>query len=189
MKLPRLVISMLVPLLVTAMAAATETRRWIVDTAEELLEGRGSDVQITADGVVQRIAGWAAGPEFEEAVVMAAARGNGGKLIVGTGFPGRLYSVRGDRAELLTDVPAEQITALLAIDDGSVLIATVVPGKVFRWARNSLEEVGSVTDGGLWDLTLFNGEVVAAGGPPASIFKVADQGLVRGVELPDVHAR
>jgi hypothetical protein len=180
---------MLVPLLVTAVAAATETRRWIVDTAEELLEGRGSDVQITADGVVERIAGWAAGPEFEEAVVMAAARGKGDKLIVGTGFPGRLYSVRGDRAELLTDVPAEQITALLVTDDGSVMIATVAPGKIFRWARNSLEEIGSVTDGGLWDLVLFKGEVVAAGGPPASIFKVTDQGLVRWVELPDVHAR
>ena len=47
--------------------------RWIVDTAEEFLKGRGSDVQVTAEGTVQRIAGWAAGPDFEEAVVMAAA--------------------------------------------------------------------------------------------------------------------
>ena len=49
-------------LLTTGFATATETRRWIVDTAEELLEGRGSDVQVTADGTVQRIAGWAAAP-------------------------------------------------------------------------------------------------------------------------------
>jgi hypothetical protein len=186
---PRLLISLLVPFLVTGMAAATETRRWIVDTAGELLEGRGSDVQITADGVVQRIAGWAAGPEFEEPVVMAAARGEDGKLIVGTGFPGRLYSVRDDRAELLAEVPAEQITALMATDDGAFLIATVAPGKIFRWTRNSLQEVGSVADGGIWDLAFFGGEVVAAGGPPASIFKVTDKGLVRWVELPDVHAR
>jgi hypothetical protein len=189
MRLIRLIISILVTLLMTGMAGATETRRWIVDTAEELLEGRGSDVQITADGVVQRVAGWASGPEFEEAVVMAAARGRDGDLIVGTGFPGRLYSVRGDRAELLTDVPAEQITALLATEDGGVLVATVAPGVIYRWYDGSLREIGSVADGGVWDLALFKGEVVAAGGPPASIFKVTDKGLVRWVELPDVHAR
>jgi hypothetical protein len=189
MRKPRLLISLLVPFLVTGMAAATQTRRWIVDTAEELLEGRGSDVQITADGVVQRIAGWAAGPEFEEAVVMAAATGPKGKLFVATGFPARLYSVHGDRAELLTDIPAEQVTALLATKGGAILVATVAPGMIYRWDRGLLDEVGSVADGSVWDLALFNGEVVAAGGPPASIFKVTDKGLVRWVELPDVHAR
>ena len=74
-------------LLTTGFATATETRRWIVDTAEELLQGRGTDVQVTADGTVQRIAGWAPGPDFEEAVVMAAAGTDDGSLLVGTGFP------------------------------------------------------------------------------------------------------
>jgi hypothetical protein len=176
-------------LLVSGFATATETRRWIVDTAEELLEGRGTDVQVTAEGTVERIAGWAAGPDFEEAVVMAAARADDGSLIVGTGFPARLYSVRGDQAELLADVEAEQITALLAIPNGDVLVATIAPGVLYRWHRGSLDEIGRLGEGGIWDLALFDGEVVAAGGPPASIFKVTERGLVRWVELPDVHAR
>jgi len=176
-------------LLMTGFATATETRRWIDDTAEELLEGRGSDVQVTADGTVQRIAGWAAGPGFEEAVVMAAAGADDGSLIVGTGFPARLYRVRGDQAELLADVEAEQITALLATNNGDVLVATVAPGVLYRWRRGSLDEIGRLGEGGIWDLALFAGEVVAAGGPPASIFKVTERGLVRWVELPDVHAR
>jgi len=175
-------------LLMTGFATATETRRWIVDTAEELLEGRGSDVQVTADGTVQRIAGWAAGPDFEEAVVMAAAGADDGSLIVGTGFPARLYRVLGDQAELLADVEAEQITAVLAIKNGDVLVATVAPGVLYRWRRGSLDEIGRLGEGGIWDLALFDGEVVAAGGPPASIFKVTERGLVRWVELPDVHA-
>ena len=176
-------------LLMTGSVSATRTDRWIVDTAEELLEGRGSDVQVTADGTVQRIAGWAAGPDFEEAVVMAAAGAGDGSLIVGTGFPARLYRVRGDQAELLADVEAEQITALLATKNGDVLVATVAPGVLYRWHRDSLEEIGRLGEGGIWDLALFDGEVVAAGGPPASIFKVTERGLVRWVELPDVHAR
>jgi hypothetical protein len=176
-------------LLMTGFATATETHRWIVDTAEELLEGRGSDVQVTAEGTIQRIAGWAAGPDFEEAVVMAAARADDGSLIVGTGFPARLYRVRGDEAELLADVEAEQITALLSTKNGDVLVATVAPGVLYRWRRGSLDEIGRLGEGGIWDLALFDGEVVAAGGPPASIFKVTERGLVRWVELPDVHAR
>jgi len=176
-------------LLMTGFATATETRRWIVDTAEELLGGRGSNVQVTADGTVQRIAGWAAGPDFEEAVVMAAAVADDGSLIVGTGFPARLYRVRGDQAELLADVEAEQITAVLATNNGDVLVATMAPGVLYRWRRGSLDEIGRLGEGGIWDLALFDGEVVAAGGPPASIFKVTERGLVRWVELPDVHAR
>ena len=176
-------------LLMTGSTTATETRRWIVDTAEDLLKGRGSDVQVTADGTLQRMAGWAAGPDFEEAVVMAAARADDGSLIVGTGFPARLYRVRGDQAELLADVEAEQITALLATKNGDVLVATVAPGVLYRWRRGSLDEVGRLGEGGIWDLALFDGEIVAASGPPAAIFKVTERGLVRWIELPDVHAR
>jgi hypothetical protein len=185
----RFLTGFVIVLLATQVASATETRRWIVDTAKELLEGRGSDVQVTADGTVQRVAGWAAGPDFEEAVVMAAVRDGDGSLIVGTGFPARLYQVRGDRAELLADVSAEQITAVLKTGGGDVLVATVAPGRLFRWRKGLLEEIGQVAEGGIWDLALFGGEVVAAGGPPASIFKVTERGLVRWVELPDVHAR
>jgi len=176
-------------LLLTQVAAATETRRWIVDTAEELLEGRGSDVQVTADGTLRRVAGWAAGPEFEEAVVMAAARAGDGSLIVGTGFPARLYRVRGDQAELLTEVDAEQITAVLATGGGDVLVATVAPSVLYRWTDGLLNEVGRLGEGGIWDLAIFDDTVVAASGPPASIFKVTERGLVRWVELPDIHAR
>jgi hypothetical protein len=119
---------------------------------------------------VKPITGWAAGPAFEEAVVIAAARADDGSLIVGTGFPARLYRVRGDQAELLADVEAEQITALLATANGDVLVATVAPGVLYRWRRGSLDEVGRLGEGGIWDLALFEGDVVAAGGPPASIF-------------------
>jgi hypothetical protein len=176
-------------LFATGVAGATETQHWIVDTTEELLEGRGSDVQVTAEGTLEPVAGWATGPDLEEAVVMAGARAGDGSLIVGTGFPARLYRVRGDQAELLAEMGSEQITAVLATRDGDVLVSTVAPGALFRWSKGSLEEIGRLTEGGIWDLALFNGDVVAAGGPPASIFKVTSRGLARWIELPDVHAR
>ena len=167
---------------------ATSTAWWIIDTAEELLEGRGSNVEVMSDGRLRPIAGWTAGAIFDEPVVMAAAVAADGSFIVGTGHPARLYRVRGDSAELMVEIPAEQITALVIAVDGAVLIATVAPGVLYRWNDGGLNEVGRVGEGGLWDLALFDGVVVAAGGPPASVFRLEDRGLVRWVELPDVHA-
>jgi len=175
-------------LLFVQAADATSTNWWIVDTAQELLEGRGSNVEVTSDGRLRLVDGWTVGATFDEPVVMAAARAADGSLMVGTGHPARLYRVRGSSAELVAEVPAEQITALLIAADGAVLIATVAPGVLYRWNDGSLNEVGRVGEGGLWDLALFDGVVVAAGGPPASVFRLEDRGLVRWVELPDVHA-
>ena len=137
----RNLIGLIAVLLVTPAAVATETRFWVVDTADELLEGRGNGVQVTADGALQRVDGWSAGPEFKEAVVMAAVRATDGSLIVGTGFPARLYRVRGGRAELLSEVEAEQITALLMEATGDLIVATVGPGALFRWRGDRLEQL------------------------------------------------
>ncbi|HSO23462.1 MAG TPA: hypothetical protein VLT81_11160 [Chondromyces sp.] len=170
-------------------AHAVETRRWVVDTADELLEGRGQGVAVTPEGLLQWAPGWSAGPSFDEPVVMAGARAADGSLIVGTSHPARLYRVRGEALELLAEVPAEQITALLVRDSGAVVLATVAPGVIFEWSEGELREAGRLAEGGIWDLALFAGEVVAAAGPPAALYRLAERGLERWLELPDVHAR
>jgi hypothetical protein len=170
-------------------ATATETQRWIVDTADDFLEGRGQDVEVTPDGVLRWVAGWSIGPTFEEPVVMAGVRTGDGSLIVGTGHPARLYRVRGDAAELLAEIPAEQVTALTVRADGTIVLATIAPGVVFEWSDGVLTEVGRLAEGGIWDLAVFDGQVVAAAGPPAALFRLAERGLERWKELPDLHAR
>lgn len=169
-------------------AHATTTQRWVIDTAQELLEGRGENIEVTSEGLLRLVAGWTRGPSFDEPVVMAAAPTADGALIVGTGHPARLYEVRGGSSELLVEVPAEQITALLIEPDGEVLVAAVAPGALYRWDGVTLSSVGQLNDGGIWDLEYFDGRVVAAGGSPATVYRLDDRGLVRWVELPDVHA-
>ena len=170
-------------------AAATETSRWIVDTAAEFLAGRGQGVEVTPDGVLRRVADWSGEVTFEEPVVMAGALTADGALLVGTGHPARLYRVRGGEKELLTDVPAEQITAIVAKADGGVVVATIAPGVVFEWSNGNLSEVGRLAEGGIWDMALFDGRVIVAGGPPATLYRLSERGLERWLELPDVHAR
>ncbi len=170
-------------------AAATETSRWIVDTAGEFLAGRGQGVEVTPDGALRRVAGWGARVTFEEPVVMAGAMASDGALLVGTGHPARLYRVSGGETELLADVPAEQITAIVSKADGSVVLATIAPGVVYEWSNGGLSEVGRLAEGGIWDLALFDGNVIVAGGPSAALYRLTDRGLERWLELPDVHAR
>ncbi|MDX2437161.1 MAG: hypothetical protein QNL88_08950, partial [Acidobacteriota bacterium] len=49
-------------LLVAQLASATETRRWIVDTADGFLAGRGQGVEVTPDGTLRWVEGWSSGP-------------------------------------------------------------------------------------------------------------------------------
>ncbi len=176
-------------LLIAGWVAATETGRWVVDSQEDLLGGKGQGVAISDDGRLIRVARWTAGPSMEEPVVLAGARLDDGTLVVGTGHPARLYRLTDKGTELLAEPAEEQITAIAVDADGSLLVATVTPGVLYRWRKGELKEVGRLGEGGIWDLGLFHGEMVAAAGPPASLYRVTRQGLERMAELPDTHAR
>jgi len=169
--------------------SGTETQRWVSDTASDLLQGHGSGVAVTDDGRLVRAVVWSEAVSLSEPVVMAGAITGDGELIVGTGFPARLYRINRNEATLLTDLPGEQVTSLLAMPSGELLVATLSPGLLLRWRGGEAEEVGRLGEGGIWDLAQFDGAVVAAAGPPASLYRLAEQGLERWSELPDAHAR
>lgn len=170
-------------------ASATSSDRWVVDTAAELLAGEGEGVAVTTDGRLEATAVWRSGAVLEEPVAMAADTLPGGDLVVGTGHPARLYRITGSRHELLAEVPGEQVTAVLALGDDEVLVATAAPAALHRYRRGSLETVGELADGGIWDLAQIGDTVVAAAGPPATLYRVGQDGLERWLELPDAHAR
>ena len=168
--------------------SAAQTRRWIVDTTAELLKGRGDGVAVTTDGRLEGVDRWELLAPLDEPVVLAGGLDRDGSLIVGTGHPANLYRVDGKDVELLTAVPGEQVTSVLATDDG-VLVATVAPGVLYRWSGGRLDEVGRLGEGGIWDLATFDGTVVAAAGTPAALYRLGRKGFQRWLDIPDVHAR
>ncbi len=175
-------------IVVTPAADSAPTRRVVADTAAELLEGRGDGVAITDDGRLLGVPGWRSTATLDEPVIMAGELDADGSLIVGTGHPARLYRIKGRAVELLAEVPGEQATAVLPTADG-VLVATVTPGVLHRFDRGRLEEVGRLGDGGIWDLAVFDGAVIAAAGSPAALYRLGPKGFSRWLELPDIHAR
>ncbi|MEE4273777.1 MAG: hypothetical protein V2I67_19025 [Thermoanaerobaculales bacterium] len=184
----RLLVLVLVLVSGASVADAAQTRRWISDTAKELLAGRGDGVAVTVDGHLQGIDRWEKVAALEEPVVVAGSLDGDGGLIVGTGHPANLYRVTSRGAELLTAVPGEQITAVVNAG-GDILVATVAPGVLYRWRDGALDEVGRLEQGGIWDLAFFDGAVVAAAGSPAALYRVNDRGFERWLDIPDVHAR
>jgi len=169
-------------------AAATETAWWVADTAGELLGGKGLGVAVEDPGRLSWTPGWEEAARFEEPVVSAIVE-DGEGLLVGTGFPARVYAVGASGARRIAEADADQVTALLRAPDGTVWVATVGPAAVFRLSGGSLERVGGSGGDGLWALAWFGGAVVAAGGRPATVYRAGLRGLERWVELPDAHAR
>ncbi len=184
----RMAIAALAALTLCAVAAATGTNRWTADTSRELLAGKGLGVAVSTDGRLQWTPSWIKAASLEEPVLSALALA-GEDALLGTGFPARLYRLTGDRAERLAELPADQVTALLAAPDGAVYVATVAPAAVFRWDGERLERVGETEQDGIWALAWFKGSLVAAGGRPAALFRLQKEGLSRWIELPDTHAR
>ena len=184
----RLVIISLALLLSASAGSAAQTRRWIVDTAKEFVKGRGDGVAVTTDGRLEGVDRWEAAASLDEPVVVAGGLDRDGSLLVGTGHPANLYRIKGGQAELLAAVPGEQVTAVLPTANG-VLVATVAPGVLYRWRDGQLDEVGRLGEGGIWDLAVFDGTVVAAAGSPAALYRLGAKGFQRWLELPDVHAR
>ncbi|MCU0302685.1 MAG: hypothetical protein MUC56_01325 [Thermoanaerobaculales bacterium] len=167
---------------------AAQTRRWIVDTAKDLLKGRGDGVAVTTDGRLEGVDRWSAIATLDEPVVVAGGLDADGSLVVGTGHPANLYRIGRRGAELLTAVPGEQVTAVLPTPDG-ILVATVAPGVLWRWRDGRLEEIGRLGEGGIWDLAVHDGVVIAAAGSPGGLFRLGPRGFSRWLEVPDVHAR
>ncbi|MCP4899617.1 MAG: hypothetical protein GY906_21840, partial [bacterium] len=74
-------------------AAASETKWWVLDTAADLLKGRGEGVAVTQEGMLKPVARWSRRVSLDEPIAAAVVEIGENELVVGTGFPARLYHV------------------------------------------------------------------------------------------------
>jgi len=182
--------------LVLALAAApshaTETRRFVIDTPKALDGAEAVAVAIAADGTLRPLPPLVEAAAFEEPLGLALALDGDGTAWVGTGHPARIWRVGADGAkELVTEVEADQITALLVAPDGALYAATAVPAALVRVDRQRGEAtlVTSLPEGNLWDLAWFDGALLAAAGNPGRLLRLGPKGFELAAAVPDQHAR
>ncbi|MCP4896874.1 MAG: hypothetical protein GY906_07850, partial [bacterium] len=135
------------------------------------------------------VARWSRRVSLDEPIAAAVVEIGENELVVGTGFPARLYHVTPSGKQVLAEFEEEQVTALLQSSAGELFAATVAPASLYRIRDGEGEVVGQLGEGGMWDLAVFDGQIIIATGPPASLFRLTDRGLERWIELPDAHAR
>ncbi len=178
-------------LAIAAPAAAGQVRHFVLDTLRASAGAVGHGVAVFPDGSLRPLPPLAEAARFDEPLALALAVAPDGTAYVATGHPARIYRVRGGKKDLVGEVKADQITALLLDPSGTLWAASAVPAELWRLGAHGgrLEKVAALDKGDLWDLAWFEGGVVAAAGDPGRLLRLTPKGLEQAVEVPDKHAR
>ncbi len=187
----RRLVSVVLTVAALASAEGAQTRRFVLDTPSALAGATAKGVAIFPDGSLRPLPPLAEAATFAEPLGLAMAVTANGTAFVGTGHPARIYRVRQGTKELVGEVKADQVTAILVDPDGNLWAATAAPAMILKSARGSgaLEEVARLQDGNLWDLAWFKGGLVAAAGNPGRLLRLTAKGLEVAATIPDRHAR
>ena len=188
---PALLLAAVTAMAATANAPAGQTRRFVLDTPRTLADATANGIAVGADGTLRPLSPLTAVASFDEPLGLALAAGGDGTVYVGTGSPARVYRVRDGKKELIGELAADQITALLLDPGGSLWATTAVPAALYRLAPGAakLVEVSKLAEGSLWDLAWFRGALVAAAGNPGRLLRLGTKGLELAAEVQDRHAR
>jgi hypothetical protein len=178
-------------LLALGVSEASQTRYFALDTPHTLAGATGKGVAIFPDGTLRPLSPLETVATFDEPLGLALALAPDGTAYVGTGHPARLYRVREATKELIGEVKADQITALLVDPGGNLWAATAAPGLLLRVSKGkgAPEEVAQLAEGNLWDLAWYRGGLVAAAGNPGRLMRLTSKGLEVIAQVPDRHAR
>ena len=129
-------------LLALASAQASQTRHFVLDTPQALAGATGRGVAVFPDGSLRPLPPLAQVAAFDEPLGLALAVAPDGTAFVGTGHPARIYRVRDGKKELVGEVKADQITALLLDPSGTLWATTAAPALLLRAARGGRHRTG-----------------------------------------------
>lgn len=168
---------------------AVSTRSFVVDSSDDFKAGELQGAAVHSDGRLTR--GVRTEPVLLPGVPVAysSARGGKGAIFVGTGNEGKVFRVRGDKADTYAKTDSALVASL--VEKGGTLYAGTLPdGKIFKIeGKDKVSELCQLKDvQHVWALR-FNakGDRLYAGtGPEGKIFEIDLKGKAR--ELYDSDA-
>jgi len=135
-------------LVALASAHASQTRHFVLDTPHALAGATGRGVAVFPDGSLRPLPPLVQVAAFDEPLGLALAVAPDGTAFVGTGHPARVYRVRDGRKELVGEVKADQVTALLLDPSGTLWATTAAPALLLRAPNGrTLEQAAALPDG------------------------------------------
>ena len=169
----RLTIATLFLLLATSLSAVTP-QAWKVDTTEEFLAGEIEGFAVSARGEISP------GPRLEKIAdvsdpfVLSQAADGKGKLFIGTGNGGNLYSLSGRKLELIYQVPEPEIYALAYVK-GRIVVGSSPNGKIYSVdpRDGAAKELFDPKEAYIWTIEpLADGSLLVGTGLEGRIYKV-----------------
>lgn len=169
----------LVALLVAPVAAGVGTRRFVLEQASDFKGGDLKGVAVDSSGLVR------AGLDLNHVtvdqvpVIWSALARDDRTLLLGTGQEGKLLEYRGDRVVSTHDTGGLVITSMVEAWAGSVILASLPEGKLWRFERGKLSlfvQLKDVDD--VWQLAFDkkNAALYAATGPEGKLLRIERDG-------------
>lgn len=161
----------LVAVLLCAPVAATQTRT-LLSSSMDLAQGFPEGVRVSSDGVFRPGLAFAKAADLSGTPLCVLRQGD--VFWVGTGPSGDLLKVQGGKAAVAYHFQEPLVTALAASADGSLLVGTSTPAKVYRFdtSTSKAEVVAELKADFTWALLLDDKGFLAATGSPGRLLRV-----------------
>lgn len=170
-----------------ARAATTEVVR--DDSFDTLQEGELEGLALSSDGFLFPSYARSHVGDTGAEIIWSAVEQPGKGVLCATGHDGKLVRINEQgQAITLADLPEPEITAAVALRDGSALIAAAPTGRIYRLgADDKLTTLAQLTAKFVWDLEVDDSNAVwAATGPQGHLYKISSD--EKGVTVKQVHA-
>jgi hypothetical protein len=188
----RLAIAISTLLFSSSTLLAVSPQSWRVDTTEEFLAGELSGFAVSARGTLSPGPRIAKVVELSDPFVLSQASDGRGTYFIGTGNSGNLYRLRGEKIELIHQVPEPEIYAM-AYAGGTLVVGSSPNGKLYTVdpSNGAARELFDPGEAYIWSIaTLPDGSLLVGTGVEGRIYKVGLDGKGSVLfDAPDTHIR
>jgi hypothetical protein len=161
-----------------AVAFASTTTTWEMNSYQDFLRGRFSNVALSRDGrltLAPRLESVFASDQPE---IWSVARAEDGTLYLGTGHRGRVYKVDSSgRGTLLWTAEQPEVFALAVDENGVVFAGTSPDGRIYRIENGKAAEFSAPGTRYIWSLVIApDGTLFAGTGDPGRVLQIRGDG-------------
>lgn len=159
----------------------------LLSSSQNLWAGFPDGIRVSADGAFLPSGAFTKGADLGALPLCSASVG--GSVYVGSAPSGDLLKYGDGAVTVAHHFDAPLITALAAMKDGTILVGTSTPAKVYRYepASGKATLVASLKAQYVWALLPGDGAVMAATGNPGDVFRIDAKGGIRTVLHTEAH--
>lgn len=163
---------------VTAAACASTTTTWEMNTYQDFLRGRFSNISLSRDGRLSLAPKLETVFSSDQPEIWSVAKAPDGSLYLGTGHRGKVYRVDpSGRGSVVWTSDQPEVFAVAVDDHGALYAATSPDGRIYKIENGAAREFFNPGERYVWALTFApSGTLFVGTGDHGKIYQVAPDG-------------